>query len=1017
MSTEQPESLPAASIGDDLDARAQRLVAALAEALRREPLQRPTATYRLQLTNAFTFDHATRLVPYLAALGISDVYLSPILQAAPGSTHGYDVVDHGTLNSELGGPEAYARLCQALREKGLGQIIDFVPNHMGIGPQNPWWVDVLENGPSSRYAPYFDIDWKPVKSELEHKVLVPILGDQYGVTLEKGELKLSRKGGAFILAYWDNHFPVAPGRIAQLLKYGHEALSEELGGSDPDLQELESIINQLEKLPSRNETEAPKVAERAREKEIAKRRLAALCEASPRIRAFIDGNVQRFNGTPGEPRSFDLLDSLLDNQAYRLAYWRTAGEEINYRRFFDINSLAAIRMEDDRVFQDSHRLVMALLAEGTLTGLRIDHPDGLYDPDTYFRNLQVSYLVGRCRQMALDDGAARPGHWELEPYVRDAVEQALDAGELPAEPVYVVAEKILSRREPLRASWSVAGTTGYDFLAQTTGLFVDPAAEKAMGETYEKFVGVPKDFPAITYARKKLIMSSSMASEINMLASRLNRISETNRRTRDFTLNELTRAITEFIACFPVYRTYIRGPDAQSVDARDRQQIEQTIARAKRKSRTTNASIYEFLRDVMLLRYPETLSTAERAMWLEFALKLQQVTGPVTAKAVEDTAFYNYHRLIALNEVGGEPRSFGTTLPEFNAACAERQAHYPHTLNATSTHDTKRSEDVRARIAALSEVPQEWSAHVAHWALLNASHKTEVEERPAPDADDEYLLYQTLLGACPPEEPGSEAWTRFVQRVCAYMEKAQREAKVHTSWTNPNPEYEAATKKFVEGMLHARPFLEAFLPFARRLSRAGAFSSLSQTALKCFAPGVPDVYQGCELTDLSLVDPDNRRAVDYERRIQLLATFDQARGDPARLELARSLCSEEAMGDGRAKLLLLARALRFRKEHPALFQQGEFEPLTATGRDAQHVVAFARWHGQESAVLVAPRWLLDRLDGDPLEMDWQAQLQLPEGQGGFTNLLTGERVDGGEVELRDLWASFPVALLGHGSRQ
>ena len=1014
MTTESPSEPPASPEGDDFEGRARALVQALSEALRGELLRRPSATYRLQLGQGFGFDQAAKVVPYLAQLGVSDVYLSPILQASPGSTHGYDVVDHGRLNEELGGAVAYRRLCEALRAHGLGQIVDFVPNHMGIGAQNRWWVDVLENGPSSVHAPYFDIDWNPVKGELRNKVLVPLLGDQYGAVLERGELELFREGGGFTLRYYDHRFPVAPGRIAQLLRYGLDDLAAELGSSDPSLQELESIVTQLEKLPRRSETEPDKVVERAREKEVAKRRLAALCASSPRVCRHIDANVKRFNGVPGDPRSFDLLDGLLDNQAYRIAYWRTAGEEINYRRFFDINNLAAIRMEDDRVFQDAHRLVIGLLAEGTATGLRIDHPDGLYDPATYFRNLQVAFLVARCRLLAGVDGASAPnGSWELEAWVRQAIEEAQDAGQLPRRPVYVAAEKILSRRETLPDAWAISGTTGYDFLGAATGLFVDPTAEPALTDAYDGFVGGTKDFAAITYAKKKLIMSSSMASEINMLATRLNRISETNRRTRDFTLNELGRALIEFIACFPIYRTYIRGPDTASVDARDRQYIEQTIARAKRLARTTNASVYDFLRDVMLLRYPETLSAAERAMWLEFTLKLQQVTGPVTAKAVEDTAFYNYHRLIALNEVGGDPRVFGTTLHEFHAFCAERQARFPHTLNATSTHDTKRSEDVRVRICALTEVPQEWAAHVSHWAQLNAPHKTDVEGEPAPDPEDEYLLYQTLVGACPPDEPGTPAWEEFVARVNAYVEKAAREAKLHTSWTNPNAEYEAAMRRFVEAVLQARPFLDAFLPFARRIARAGAVNALSLAALKCFAPGVPDVYQGCELQDLSLVDPDNRRRIVFDGRAALLNELDHRTEDlEGRRALVREVGAIENLQDGRAKLLLLREALRFRQSAAELFRHAEYQALPVEGPDAVHVIAFARWHAEGAAVLVAPRWVLARIDSAVSGLRWSGQVRLPESARGFENLVTGEKIDApGPVELARLWAEFPVALL------
>ncbi|HEX8909721.1 MAG TPA: malto-oligosyltrehalose synthase [Anaeromyxobacteraceae bacterium] len=994
-----------------LDALYDELRAAAREG--RGASRRPASTYRLQLTRDFGFDRAAEVVPYLQALGVTDLYLSPILEAAPGSTHGYDVVDHGRVSSELGGDEAYARLCQALAGHGLGQLVDFVPNHMGVGPQNAWWMEVLENGPSSRYAYFFDVDWRPVKVELENKVLVPILGDQYGVVLERGELRLIREGGSFFITYFDHRFPVAPRQVPQVLRHRLEELREALGPEEPSVWELESICTSLEKLAPRSETDPAKVAERAREKEVAKRRLLALCEASPAVREHVDASVSLFNGRAGDARSFDLLDRLLDSQAYRLAFWRVAGEEINYRRFFDVNGLAAIRMEDERVFDEAHQLVLELFRRGQVNGLRIDHPDGLYDPTAYFQRLQASALLAQARGLAEARGAT------LEPAaaaaLRRRVEAALADGELPPRPLYVLAEKILSARERMPESWGIDGTTGYEFLAAVSGLFVDGAAEESLTAGYARFTGLHDDFRDIAYQKKRLITSSSMASEINMLAQRLNRISETNRRTRDFTLNELRRALVEFISNFPVYRTYVT-PQGE-VDERDRQYVLATLQRARRRSPVTDPSIYDFLRDVLLLRYPDGLVAAERREWLEFTLKLQQVTGPVTAKALEDTAFYVYDRLVSLNEVGGEPREFGTSVQAFHELNAARRERWPGSLAATSTHDTKRSEDVRVRIAAISEAPREWRALTARWHRQNRQFKTEVEGEPAPDRNDEYLLYQTLVGSLPdpPPRPATDEARSFLGRVDDYMRKALREAKVRTSWTRLDPAYEQAVTRFLEGVLASPEFLESFLPFARRVAAAGRLSSLSQVALKLASPGPCDVYQGCELWDLSLVDPDNRRPVDYALRSRLLEELGRrAGGDPAdRAALAREVSRPEALLDGRAKLLLLRQGLWLRRAHPALFLEAAYQPLAAEGPLSDRVVAFARRRGDEAVVCVAPRLLLGLIDaaegGAPR---WEGRLELPAAfPGPLTDVVTGARRAGEALALADLFEDFPVALL------
>jgi (1->4)-alpha-D-glucan 1-alpha-D-glucosylmutase len=973
---------------------------------------RPASTYRLQLHPGFGFDAAARVVPYLDALGVTHLYLSPVLAAAPGSLHGYDVVDHGRLSSELGGAEAYARLAQACRARGMGILLDFVPNHMGIGPDNPWWMDVLENGPSSVHAPAFDVDWTPLKSELDHKVLVPVLGDQFGRVLERGELVLARDGGVLSVRYFDYRFPVAPRSVPLLLRHGLEKLRAALGPEDPHLQELESICVSLEKLAPRTDTSPEAVADRAREKEVAKRRLAALCEASAAVAAFMDGNVRVFNGQPGDPRSFDLLQRLLDAQAYRLAFWRVAGEEINYRRFFDVNGLAAIRMEDPRVFGEAHRLVLALVRDGLATGLRIDHPDGLYAPHAYFRRLQALHLLERARLAA--GRAARPLDRPTAALLLERLFEALEAGRLPRRSLHVVAEKIVVAPERLPESWDVDGTTGYEFLALVNGLFVDPRAERTFDGIWARASGRREEFREVVAKKKRLVMSSSMAGEVNMLAHRLNRISETNRRTRDFTLNELTRALVEVVALFPVYRTYVtrRG----EIDERDRSVVEQTIARARRRSPVVDPSIYDFLRDVLLQRHPDGLTDEEKAEWLEFTLKLQQVTGPVTAKAVEDTAFYTYGRLISLNDVGGGPERFGAAPAEVHALLAERRESSPGSLSATSTHDTKRSEDVRVRIDALTELPSEWRSTVVRWARLNAPLRGGDEARPAPDRRDELFLYQTLVGAFPDEglAPGTPAHAAFVARIQAYMEKALREGKVHTSWTNPDEGYEAGVRGFVEGTLASPPFLAELAAVSGRVARAGRLSSLAQVALKCAAPGVPDVYQGCELWDLSLVDPDNRRPVDFDLRARSLEGIDAelARGSEARAALARALSSAEGLATGRAKLLLLRVALHLRRAEPALFREGDYRPLAADGPLADRVFAFSRAVAGRALICAVPRLVLAPLEAGGGAVRWEGALALPSAlPRRWRDAVTGAPREGPALPLAELFADFPVALL------
>ncbi|WP_140797538.1 malto-oligosyltrehalose synthase [Myxococcus xanthus] len=984
----------------------------------------PLSTYRVQFHKGFTFEDARQVVPYLARLGVSDLYASPYLKATPGSTHGYDCVDHQQLNPEVGTPESHAALCAALREQGMGQVLDVVPNHMGIERDNRLWFDVLENGPSSVYAKFFDIDWSPVKEELRDRVLLPILGDQYGIVLERGELKLSFRDGAFFLHYYDHLLPVAPRQYSRILRHGLERLESRLGGEHPGMLEFLSILTAIDYLPSRTEVERPKVVERHREKEVIKRRLAAVTAEFPEMLAYIEDNVRVFNGEQGNPRSYDLLDSVLAACSYRLAHWRVAGEEINYRRFFDINGLAALREEDPDVFQEAHALIFRWLREGLVTGLRIDHPDGLFDPTAYFLDLQEAYFVERAHALFLQTHAEDDTRW---PAVESTLRERWRA-EVTQQPnsrlrkaLYVVVEKIQGGRERMPESWAVHGTTGYRYANAVSGLFVQPDAEKALTETYERFVGGQADFAELVYQKKLLIMRVSMASEINVLAHALNRISEMNRRTRDFTLNSLRRALVEFIALFPVYRTYVDGWRPE-LDGRDVQYIEWTIQRAKARNATTNASIFDFLRDVLLRRYPEHTDARERADMLRFAMKLQQVTGPVMAKGLEDTVFYIYNRLVSLNEVGGEPERFGVHANTFHLRNQERAERWPASQLTSSTHDTKRSEDVRARVNVLTEVPEEWRKRVKKWARQTEKAVSQLPSGPAPTANDTYLFFQTVVGAWPMGDSHSEEeMADFQRRVREYMGKAIKEAKVRTSWTNPDSAYDDAVARYVDACFDSKgagSFLADARDFKRSIERAGQYNALGQLLLKMASPGVVDTYQGCELWDLSLVDPDNRRPVDFALRARLLEALD-AEAEKDRAALSARLAAN--LEDGQVKLYVLAESLRLRQRQAALFRGGGYRALELTGARAKAAVAFAREHGDTVVVACAPRYTLSALQApEGLAGAYGSTfLDLPEAYAGmmFRDVFTGRQVrpergpGGAMLPLGPLLAEFPVILL------
>jgi (1->4)-alpha-D-glucan 1-alpha-D-glucosylmutase len=942
----------------------------------------PVSTYRLQFNKEFTLDDAVRLLPFLNDLGITDLYASPILKATRGSMHGYDTCDHSQINPEIGGGEALQRLSAELRSRGMGLIVDFVPNHMGINErENMWWRDVLENGPSSQYARFFDIDWTPLKSELRDKVLLPILGEQYGVALDSGKLQIALSSeGFFSLRYFDRDLPLNPKQLSFLLGHNLDRLKAAYQEDSSELTEFLSVLFHLEHLPSSEHTDMTSVSERSREKEVAKRRLAALMSDSAGIKTHLEANIQEFNGKPGEPATFDLLHNLLESQPYRLSSWRTATHEINYRRFFDINELAAIRMEDKEVFDATHALTLRLIGEEAITGLRLDHVDGLFDPRSYF----------------------------------DRVHEAVG----PGRQIYLVVEKILTEGEKLPEDWAVHGTTGYEFLNILNALFVDKSAAREFQKLYNRISGNRQSFQEVVYSSKKLIMETSMASEMHVLAHELNRISESDRNYRDFTLMSLQEALTEVVACFPVYRTYVNSSGWSEFDKRN---IDSAIREAVRRNPAQETSIFRFIRKMLLPAARASLPAEEQSRRLRFAMKVQQYSGPVQAKGVEDTAFYRYCRLLSLNEVGGTPTRFGESPEEFHASNKERFERYPLAMSATSTHDAKRGEDARARLNVLSEIPKLWAEKVKLWMRINASARTLVDEEVAPDRADEYIYYQALLGAWPPGQ--TDATPEFVSRTGQYLTKATKEKKIHTSWMTPSAKYDAAVAEFVERTLtgpRAKLFLAQFLPFQQRVAELGMLNSLSQLTLKMAAPGVPDFYQGSEVWDLNFVDPDNRRPVDFAAHQAMLAGISQklGQGSPccAKLTLAAELFDHWA--SGAVKLFLTAQGVGLRKRKPELFLRGQYLPLGAAGRSASNVVAFARQFENDMVVAVAPRLVTGVTgfeQGLPLGRAWgDTHLDLGEfAARSFDNVFTGQKVSGqdGRVPLEKLFGEFPVALL------
>ncbi|HEY0713462.1 MAG TPA: malto-oligosyltrehalose synthase [Polyangia bacterium] len=936
----------------------------------------PVATYRVQFTKDFTFRDALGLVDYWHALGISDLYASPFLKARPGSTHGYDVIDPREVNPEIGTEEELAALTAALTARGMGLVMDVVPNHMCVNTNdNPWWNNVLENGPGSPYAKFFDIDWRPPKTELSDKVLLPVLGDQYGKVLESGDLRICERDGGFFVEYYDHRYPIGPGTYPHILKPALTVLQGLEGVPEEVVTEFESIITAAARLPLRSDLDPERVRERQREKEIVKARMRNWLQASPLARTALEQALVTFNGKKGEPRSFDALEHLLSLQAYRLSFWRVAAEQINYRRFFDINDLAAIRIEEPEVLEKVHAKPFEFLRKGWVTGLRIDHVDGLREPRRYLDNLR---------------------------------EQSPNA--------YVVVEKILSGDERLPRSWATEGTSGYEFLNVINGLLVARAGEKALRTFYDGFRTVSGALDDIVYESKRLILRTAMASELSVLARRLARISEQHRWSRDFTIGTLEQVLADTIACFPVYRTYI-GQDDTEVSLQDSSHVRAAIHCAQKRNPAINESAFAFLADLLLMKDPDGLDDAQRAARRDFILRFQQITGPVMAKGLEDTTFYRYFPLLSLNEVGGEPKRFGLSTEEFHRLMEMRGRERAESMSATSTHDTKRGEDARTRLNVLSELPQEWTAAVENWRRVAERFKVRVAGGLAPDPDDEYYVYQTVVGALPVEND-EETLQAFRERVVAAVEKAAREAKRNTTWINPNVEYEEALRGFVGRVLDPRgPLLGEVRAFVNRVTHAGYMSSLVQLVLKTTLPGVPDFFQGTEFWDLSMVDPDNRRQVDFVSRRRALSQVRERLGGD-RPGLIRELWA--SANDGVIKMLVTHTLLETRRTHADLFTRGAYVPLEVDGERREQVVAFARrWQGK-IAIIVTGRFFAESTarDAEPARAFAKTAVLLPPElrPGPLHDVVTGAahepgpRTDG-RIDLGDLFGVLPFAVL------
>ena len=923
--------------------------------------------------------------------------MSPLTQARRGSLHGYDVTDPTRLNPELGSETQLETLARELRSRDMGLLLDIVPNHMAASNDNPYWMDVLESGSASPFAHWFDIDWNHPKEALKNKVLLPILGAPFGRVVENGELVLAIDSHGFLVNYHENKLPLSIESYALILNHQLDSLESRLGSDDGAVLEIRAIIHDVDCLSSASKPQAASVDRESNDKQIAaaataRERLLWLYKNSADAKQFIDANLAAFNGRPGDPGSFTPFEKLLDQQHYRLSFWRLANEEINYRRFFTISDLVGIRVEDPRIFAETHALFKQWIAGSVVTGIRVDHIDGLRDPAGYLHRFQ-EHLTST----GATAGAAKPA----------------------LKPFYIVVEKILAQGECLRKDWPVSGTTGYDFLSFLNGVFVKPEGVLELTNIYDHFIGSEVSFEDIVHKKKILVMETLLGGEMRSLGNMLGRLAEKDRYARDLPWHELANALVEVTASFPVYRTYIRD---LHVSAMDKRCIRLALKDAEHRSPALNSTVFDFLRRVLMLEDAALTYPKQRADWLRFVMRWQQFTGPIMAKGCEDTALYVYNRLVSANEVGGDPSHSSVPLNEFHHRMQSRRIHSPHTLNATTTHDTKRAEDVRARIDVLSEMPAAWERRLILWSRWNEPHKTVWRGKWVPDRNEEVFLYQTLIGAWPLH---AREVPSFRERLQNYMIKAGREAKAHTRWIRPDVEREKILSRFVKEILRpssANRFLRDFLRFQRQTAFFGAMNSLSQLVIKICSPGVPDFYQGSELWDLRLVDPDNRGPIDFPLRTRLLETLNTAE-EVEVAGLVRDLLDH--WQDGRIKLYVTSKALNFRASHPRLFPEGDYLPLNLQGPDADSVCAFSRCYKEEWALVAVPRMLLGKIAAPDFPLGptvWKDQTRLilpPGAPGRWKNVFTGETVSAPGrryLDVQSLFQSFPVALIGNGAR-
>jgi (1->4)-alpha-D-glucan 1-alpha-D-glucosylmutase len=905
----------------------------------------PGATYRIQFNQGFQFVDGRDLIPYLSDLGITDLYSSPQYKARRGSSHGYDIANPLRVNSELGTEEDFDEMAGKLQNYGMGLLLDTVPNHMAASYENPWWMDVLENGRASAFADYFDIDWRPKITKAaflqDNKILLPVLGDLYGNVLDNGQISLKFEDTGISARYYETRLPLDPRSYSGILKRCGE------------FADVGDLIRELENLPDRDDDNPERIKQRRREKDRVKERLWRFYNGTPEFKQILDEALLQIVHSP------DALHELLSQQAYRLAYWKIGYEEINYRRFFDINDLVALRVEVPEVFERRHQKILELVKSGKVTGLRIDHIDGLWDPNCYLRRLQGQ-----------------------------------SGGQF-----YIVVEKILGRTEELPTEWPVGGTTGYDFLNALNGIFVEPAGFGRLEEEYARRTGMYLPFAEVCYRSNKLVMEKLFPGDVNALGRHLGVLAAHHRQARDIRISELRELLVETTACLPVYRTYIHD---FAVTERDRDRIERTLALARRRTSTEAISdaAFAFVRSVLLLEPPAYLEERKRD-WLQFVMRWQQFTGPVMAKGLEDTAAYRHNSLLSVNDVGSDPvrEQLPFDLEAFHEFSRARLRDWPETMNATTTHDTKRSEDVRARLNVLTEIPDEWEARLNQWVEWNLPLKSNLGGVLVPAIDEEILIYQTMLGAWPHRE---EDHAEFPARLKEFLRKALREAKQNSSWIGPNEAYEQAVEAFVDRILASdSQFLADFGPFQREVAVRGARNGLSQLLLKICVPGVPDFYQGMELWEFTLVDPDNRRPVDYKRRATMLETL-RAREVEDRIALVRDLAADPLRDE--MKMWVTSKTLHYRRAHAELFARGEYQALEARGPQASRVCAFARRLNGQWVVVVAPRWAGG-------VQDWgDTEIVLPEGapthwQDRLTCLFPGSFM------MKDLLAEFPVALL------